>query len=238
MDLDEIVDTELEALDPYDLMDIEAGRIDAYLSGLATTGWSEPTPCAAWDRHDVAAHLAASEEYNHATLDDTLEALFARFAAAGVTDLHSANQLGVDERRDRSHTEVLDEWRTTNSTTRALMRSRDGDEIATTVGQYPARWQAFHLAAELAVHADDLGVPETPEEAVERLAWRTRVARFIVAESHPEVTVKAMADRTAVGVDATLVELDGATFVAAATGRLAPDSPVPVEVRRGLASVG
>ena len=29
------------------------------------------------------------------------------------------------------------------------------------VGAYPARWQAFHLAFELATHADDVGVPVT-----------------------------------------------------------------------------
>lgn len=238
MDLDEIVDAELGELDPYDLMDVEAGRIDAYLTGLSDADWSQPTPCAAWDRHDVAAHLAASEEYNHATLDDTLEALFTRLGAAGVTDLHSANQFGVDERRGRSPAKVIEEWRAANSTTRTRLRGCDGNEIATTVGQYPARWQAFHLAAELAVHADDLGVPETPGEAAERLAWRTRVARFIVAETHPDVAITATGDRTSVEVGSTAVDLDEATFVAAASGRLAPDAAVPDDIRRGLASVG
>ena len=32
------------------------------------------------------------------------------------------------------------------------------------IGDYPGRWQAFHVAAELASHADDVGVPVTHGE--------------------------------------------------------------------------
>ena len=31
--------------------------------------------------------------------------------------------------------------------------------VDTSTGDYPCRWQAVHVAAELATHADDIGVP-------------------------------------------------------------------------------
>src|SRR5208283_5425490 len=45
------------------------------------------------------------------------------------------------------------------------------------------RWQAVHVAAELATHADDIGVPVTHDERTERTAWRARYSRFALCGS-------------------------------------------------------
>ena len=47
-------------------------------------------------------------------------------------------------------------------------RARDGGDVDSSVGAYPARWQAFHLAFELATHADDVGVPVADAEEARR----------------------------------------------------------------------
>lgn len=126
MDIEAAAVRGLAAIDPYTLLDTEAARIDAFAEGLGSGDWAEPTGCAGWGRHDLLAHLAASETYNHACLDDTIDALMARAGAAGVTDLHGFNAWGVAERRDRPHTEVLQEWRVANARTCAGLRARDG----------------------------------------------------------------------------------------------------------------
>src|SRR5262249_34796996 len=182
-------DAELEGLNPYDLMDAEAARLDAYLSGLDDGGWGRASACTGWTTRDMLAHLAGSEEYNHACLDDALPAFLERLGQAGASDLHPFNALGVPGRVDRSGDEVLAEWRAACGRTRDELRKRDGADIPTMVGPYPARWQAFHLASELATHADDIGVPVSPDEAEARRDWRRRFAVFVLSETKPDVVL-------------------------------------------------
>lgn len=188
-DVEEVARRELDGLDPYDLLDAEASRIEGFLRGLDGEDWHVRTRCDEWDRRQLAAHLAATEEYHHACLDDALGELFGRFAAAGATDLHSVNDLGVRARADRSAGEVVDEWVAADAETRRRMRERDGGTMGSSVGRYPVRWQAFHVASELATHADDLGVPVAGDEAGDRLAWRARFSRFSLAEGKGDVDV-------------------------------------------------
>jgi Mycothiol maleylpyruvate isomerase N-terminal domain len=65
-------DRELAGLDPFALLDTEAGRLDAFLSGLGESGWTRPSRCAGWAVRDVAGHLAAAEDYHRACLDGTV----------------------------------------------------------------------------------------------------------------------------------------------------------------------
>ncbi len=79
---------------------------------------------------------------------------------------------------------VLARWRADGADNRRRFRKR-GDVVDTSIGDYPCRWQAVHVAAELATHADDIGVPVTPGEHAERAAWRARYSRFDSRKRNP-----------------------------------------------------
>ena len=172
-------DRELSDINPYDLMESEAARLEFYLASLTGEAWDEPSACEGWSVKDVLAHLAGGEEYNRACLTDSIGAMFERYTSRGATDLNAFNALGVSDRKDQRPADLLDEWRRENGETRSEMRHRDGEQMPTAVGQYPVRWQAWHLASELATHADDVNVPVTHKrEEDARRDWRVRFARF------------------------------------------------------------
>ena len=231
-------DAVLDGLDPSDLMETETARLDAYFSGLDAAGWTRPSACSAWTTRDLLAHLAASEEYNHACLDDAVPAFLEGLGQRGVTDLDSFNDVGVSERADRSTADVLAEWRETCGRTTRDLRARDGGEIPTMVGPYPVRWQAFHLASELATHADDVGVPVTASEAADRLDWRRRFALFVLDETKPDVKVTPVDGGTEVSVGGEEAVLTDAELIAVTNGRLPADHPLPTSLRSALNVVG
>jgi uncharacterized protein (TIGR03083 family) len=215
-------DAELRDLDPYDLMDEEAARLDAYFVSLGEDDWAATSACDGWDVHDVLAHLAGSETYNHACLDDAIGALFEEVGPKGVTDVESFNALGVSERSATSHADLLEEWRASCGRTRRDLRSRRGGDISTMVGSYPADWQAWHLASELATHADDIGVPVDPADVARRTDWRARFSRFALAESKPDLPVTAGESGTTVTVGDSVVVLDDESLIAAVSARTTP----------------
>ena len=221
----------LEGLDPYDLMDAEAARIDAYLSALAPEGWSTPSACDDWTVQQLTAHLAASEEYNRACMSDGVPAFLEAMGARGVTDMNSFNAVGVADRADRSTDELLEEWRAECGETRRWLREHRGGELPTMVGPYPVDWQAFHLANELAIHADDLGVPVT--NAAEREAWLAQVARFVVSEADKPVTIEPVDAGYVVRSDGATATLTPADFIAAVNARQTTDD-VDAEVASAL----
>ena len=228
---------ELDGLDPYERQDRESDRISSFLGELDDDGWSAPTGCAEWTRRDLVAHLAATEGYHRAGLDDTLGALFERLLAAGAHDLHSFNDVGVRERSDRSAGEVLEEWRASNRATRAGFRDRGDGSMATSVGPYPARWQAFHVASELATHADDLGVPVTDDERDDRTAWRVRVSRFALGEAKGDLSVERSDGGTRVVGQGIDVEVPDEDLVVAVSGRLPADSQLDPATRAVLSTM-
>jgi uncharacterized protein (TIGR03083 family) len=185
MDLDEMAERELSGTNPYDALDEESARLEAFLGELDDEGWAVPTRCDGWSRRDLVAHLAATEEYHRACLDDALGPLLERGMAAGATDVHSFNALGVTERAGRSPSEVAHEWKVADAGTRQRFRERDGGQMSTMAGAYPVRWQAFHIASELATHADDMGVPVPSAAVPSRLAWRAAFSRFALVERSP-----------------------------------------------------
>ncbi len=95
-------DRELAGLDPFALLDAEAGRVDVFLSGLGESGWRRASRCAGWTVRDVLGHLAAGEDYHRACLDGTVAGFLAAFAGRGGTDLDSVNALGVADPGSRS----------------------------------------------------------------------------------------------------------------------------------------
>src|SRR5438445_412897 len=141
-----IDDSELRDLDPFDLMDAEGRRLEGFFATLDGDDWLRPTRCAGWRRRELLAHLAASEEYNRATLDGSLADFLARGTAAGATDLESFNDWGVRSRAERTPEELLEEWRQTSTSNRHAMRELGWDGTLQTAGAgpYPAGRQAIH----------------------------------------------------------------------------------------------
>lgn len=215
-------DRELEGLDPYELLDKEAARIDSFLSAIpdGDPRWDQPTACSAWNRRQLLGHLASTEEYHHACLGDTLADFIAKGVEAGATDVDSFNELGIEARSGMQPSDVLAEWRAQDADTRGRLRERGSGDMTTMVGPYPARWQSFHIASELAIHADDLGVPDGGADVEDRLAWRAKISRFFLAESKPDLELSATGGGTAVKGDGMDLTVDDQTFVNAVAGRL------------------
>jgi len=230
-------DTDLQGLDPYDLMQVEAERLDRFFAGLDEAAWAQPSRCAGWSVRDVLAHLLASEQYNTASLDGTVADFLGSLGARGATDLSSANELGIRDLDDRATEDLIQEWRTVNERTRERFRQRDGGDVDTSVGAYPARWQAFHLAFELATHADDVGVPVTAQEEAARTAWQAQFGRFALKELNKDLEIKAANGATQVRGDGIDLELPDAVFVQAAAARLGDDGPLDAEQRALLSAV-
>lgn len=209
----------LEGRNPYDLQDAECARLDAWFGGLSDAGWAAPSGCDGWSRRDLLAHLVAVEEYFSACLDGTVADLMARYAATGATSLDEFNAAGVAAAGEATGPELLEIWRARNGENRAGFRAADGQDIDTSVGPYPGRLQAFHVAFEYAVHADDAGAPVTDAERSARQAWLADVARFALTEVKEDVRVEETGDGFVVrqGDDEAVCSLDA--FVAGVSGR-------------------
>src|SRR3954452_2090249 len=74
----------LAALDPFDILDTETGRLDRFFSTLDETGWERPSRCEGWTVRDVLGHLAGEELYNHACLNGDIEGFFELLEREGV----------------------------------------------------------------------------------------------------------------------------------------------------------
>jgi uncharacterized protein (TIGR03083 family) len=227
-------DQDLAGLDPYDLMATEADRLDRYFVGLDDAAWSRASRCDGWTVRDLLAHLTASEDYNRACLDGTVSAFLASMGERGVTDLASANEVGIRDLDGVATPELLATWRTRATENREAFRARDGGDVDSSVGAYPARWQAFHLAFELAIHADDVGAPVT-DEAAARTQWLAQFGRFALKESKPDTETEAHAGRTRVRGGDVDVDLPDSEFVRAAAGRAAGDPVLDDATRAYLA---
>lgn len=213
------LDDELAGLDPVDLMDREAARIEAHLERLPAAEWLRPSRCAGWTVRDVVAHLAASERYHHACLDGQVTALMREMADRGATDIATFNAMGIAEAVDIPDAELARRWSRANAHTRQGFRARGDGEVDTSIGSYPSRWQAFHVAGELATHADDMFVPVRAGDRAARLDWRARFSRFALAESKADLNIEAAGGRTRVVGGGREVELDDDLFVEAVAGR-------------------
>jgi len=224
-------DRELAGLDLFALLDTEAGRLDAFLSGLGEAGWQRASRCAGWTVRDVLGHLAAGEDYHRACLDGTVAAFLAGFAERGGTDLDWVNALGVADYADLSPAEVLARWRAASADNRRRFRERGDGVVDTSIGDYPCRWQAVHVAAELATHADDIGVPVAHDEHAERTAWRACYSRFALAEAKPQLEIRHADARTAVIDGSTTAELDDDELIEAVMGRLDETSGFSAKLR-------
>jgi uncharacterized protein (TIGR03083 family) len=230
-------DRELAGLDPFDLLDAEAERLGAFFSGLGESGWSRASRCAGWTVRDMLGHLVMGEDYHRACLDGTVAAFLARYAERGGKDLDSANALGVTDYAALSPADALARWRAANADNRRRFRERGHGVVDTSIGDYPCRWQAFHVAAELATHADDIGVPTARDEHGERTAWRARYSRFALAEAKPQLEIRSADARTTVSDGPTAVELDDHELIEAVMGRLDETSRLDATLRELLSTM-
>jgi uncharacterized protein (TIGR03083 family) len=226
-------DAELKDLDPYALLDEEAARLADFYAGASDEVLSRPSRCEAWSVRDVLAHLRATEDYHQACLDGRVKAYFAEVAAQGGHDLDSFNAIGVAGQAGKPPAQLLDEWSARNADTRQRFRERGDGTVDTSVGDYPARWQAVHVAAELATHADDVGVPVPASAVAARRAWRARYSRFALAEVRPAVSITVLDGRTRV----ESLEVDDDTLIEGVAARLGPDSGLSEEERALLSTM-
>ena len=226
----------LADLNPFDIFDTEAARLDRYFSGLDEEGWNRPSRAAGWSVRDVLGHLAGEELYNHACLDDDIDAFTTMLRDEGVSGGFNAfNAWCVERRRDVPVEEVLREWRRENGDTRRRMRALGRDALLPTLaGPYPVGSQTFHYDSEYATHADDVGAPVGEDEEDDRTWWRTRVGAFVLAEQGSQVQVELMADGVWVHAYGMSEQLGPATFVEATVGRLLDGHPLEHPLDRRL----
>jgi uncharacterized protein (TIGR03083 family) len=228
--------SELEGLDPFDLLDAESARVERHF--LGSPDWDRPSRCQGWTTRDMLSHLAGVEDYNRACLDDDLPSLFARAAENKATDLDSFNSWLVELYGALPAEVVIEQWRAANAAFRAEMRARGRDgSMTTSVGAYPVWLQAFHLAMEYATHADDIGAVVDDAERQDRTAWRARFARFAVAEQEKLVMIEGAGGRNRVRAGSDEVELDDDDLIEASQGRLSPDHPLSPALREALNTV-
>jgi uncharacterized protein (TIGR03083 family) len=228
----------LQGMDPHDLMDEEAARLEAGFSRLDKAEWERPSRCEGWSARDVLAHLMASEEYHQACLDGTVKDVFAKYAELGIADLHQFNEAGVRALDDVPNDALIAQWAQINADTRRRLRERGDGAIDSTVGDYPARLQAFHLTLELSTHGDDAFLPVPDSEVAARTAWRARVSRFVLAETKPDVAVTELdsGGYRVEGPDGTSVEVGEADFVEGVAARLPTDGARFTDAQRALLS--
>ncbi|GAA4186415.1 hypothetical protein GCM10022252_18360 [Streptosporangium oxazolinicum] len=226
----------LVGLDPFDVFDAEAERLDRYFAGLDAQGWNRPSRADGWSVRDVLGHLAGEELYNHACLDDDIDGFTAMLRREGVGGgFDGFNEWCVERRRGLPVEEVLQEWRRENGDTRERMRALGYEApLPTFAGPYPVGSQTFHYASEYATHADDVGAPVAEEEAGERAGWRARVGVFVLAEQDSKVQVELTGDEARVRVDGMSERLPIPVFVEATVGRLPDDHPLDRRLKAAL----
>ncbi|WP_067141586.1 maleylpyruvate isomerase family mycothiol-dependent enzyme [Microtetraspora malaysiensis] len=226
----------LRDLDPFDIFDAEAARLDRFFSSLDDEGWRRPSRCAGWSVRDVLGHLAGEELYNHACLDGDLDGLFAMLEREGVGGGYNGfNEWTVEQRRDRPVADVLAEWRGKNAETRERMRALGRDATLTTgAGPYPVGLQTFHYDSEYATHGDDVGAPVSDEEAGARTLWRVRFGLFVLDEQGSGARAELSDGHVDVRVGEAAARLPYAEFVDATVGRLPAGHPLDPEIVSAL----
>jgi uncharacterized protein (TIGR03083 family) len=229
--------SDVDDLDPFDLLDTEAERVARFLEGLDEDGWTKPTRCEGWRVRELVSHVDGVELYHLACLNDNIQGLFAKAAEeGGVTDVNSFNDWVVRVRADKPPDDVLTSWRKANAEVRRRMRElgRDGT-MSSSVGPYPVGLMGFHVASEYATHADDMAVPIDTSERDRRTAWREKVSLFALKESEKPVDVKRADDGYRVTSGDRGVTLSPADFVEAVAARLKTIDPELQEALRALA---
>ena len=218
--------------DPFDRLDGEAARLDGFFAGLSGDQWGVESRCPGWDRRKMLAHLIGIEDYIRAGLDDRV-AEYTDQAGPGV-GYEQLNEYLISKRAGVAAEELLAQWRGQVAELHPRLRAAGAEAIiATQAGPYPLGRQAWYLASELAIHADDIAVPVTAAERDDRLGWRLAFALEALAEYGKTVQVESTTAGYRVTAGAESATLTAAGLVEAASGRL-PHGEIPEALRRGL----
>ncbi|GLZ79058.1 hypothetical protein Afil01_38650 [Actinorhabdospora filicis] len=218
--------------DAFDRLDRETERVDAFYSSLQPAEWTYPTRCAGWSRKDLLAHLCGLADYARAGLDGTVAEYASREGEqVGYEDL---NERVVAELRPLTTDALLELWRAKVADTHPDLRARGGEaSIDTAVGPYPLGRQVWYFASELAVHADDAGVPVTDEERADREAWRAWFVLDALQEVAPDVAITGDDGWFTARLGGESTGLSTRDLVEAAARRL-PPGRLPIELGRAL----
>ena len=187
----------------------------------------------------MLSHLVGVEDYNRACLDGTVAALLEEATRAGALDVDSFNAATIARYRAEPTTDLVDRWRSANETFRAEMRARGRHgTVDSSIGPYPSWLQAFHLAAEYATHADDIGVDVNTAERPPRTAWRVVFGRFVLAEQEKPVSVQpGLPGRLTARHGNHEADLSDEEFVEATQARLPVDHGLPETLREALSTL-
>jgi uncharacterized protein (TIGR03083 family) len=209
--------TFVQGFDPYGFADTESARLEAFLRSLSGDDWNAPSGCSKWNRFELLCHLAGTEVYDAACLAGTVAGLLTQLMEAGVTDVGGANTHLMEPFLEMQPDDVFDTWVVGSAATRAGFRQRADGMVDSSVGEYPARQQAFHIAAEVATHGDDMGTPDRDEPS--RVAWLAAFSRFSLAEQNESLTIEAVDGGTSIVGEGVEITLDDRTFIDAVSGR-------------------
>lgn len=219
-------------VDPFDALDAETARLDAFFAGLGPEDWTVDSRCPGWDRKAMLAHLLGIEDYIRAGLDGTVGA-YASQAGDGI-GYERLNDFLIERQAATPAAELLQRWRSRTAELHPRLRERgETATIDTQAGEYPLGRQTWFFATELAIHADDIAVPVTEAERANRSAWRLDFARDALAEYGQGVSVTETAEGFEVGFGDEIARLSPAEFVEATAGRL-DDDRIPPRLRRRL----
>lgn len=199
---------------PFPAYDAEIRRLRRYLHSLSPTGWRAPSHCRGWSVKDVVAHLSTDEVYNQACLEHTMDQLD---YSGG---LNASNERGVRNRRPLSAQAVLSEWETRQRDVRRRWgRLGLQAKIDTSIGPYPLRLQAWHLAREYAIHADDIEVPVPARVRRERARWRIQFGIWAAREEGEPEPARLENGTVRLQLRGRVHHLDPDTFIAYMTNR-------------------
>jgi uncharacterized protein (TIGR03083 family) len=225
--------TAMAGADPFGLMAAEATRIHRFYSSLDDAGWAAPTRCADWDRRDLLAHLAALEDYVRAGLDGRVAKLTAGQESRSLDERNAAN---IARRAGVPRDVLLAQWYAASRENVARLREYPPDAtMDTAAGPYPAHRQGFYLASELAIHADDAGIPVPEVELPTRRGWRVRFGRLALDEAGQGLMVSASNRGQLVRLHSDEALLSDDDFVEATAGRLPREHPLVNSLRKALA---
>jgi uncharacterized protein (TIGR03083 family) len=209
----------LDGLDPYDLQDSECARLRGWFDSLDDAAWDVASGCEAWTRRDVLAHLLAVEEYFASCLAGSVAELMVRYSESGMATVADFGLIGVAGAAGKSGPELLELWTSASALNRAGFRDADGTDIDSSVGTYPGRLQAFHVAFEYGVHANDVDAPVDPTDCDNRQHWLASVGRFAITEIKEHLHIRVDEDRWTVTEGDTSFELNRDQFIAGVAAR-------------------
>jgi uncharacterized protein (TIGR03083 family) len=95
------------AQEAYQLMTTALDRFLTLIESLGPEEWSKPTPCTAWDVHDMVAHQAGG--YASGAGYGEMLRQYIRIPGRGQLPEDSINALQVGERKDKSPAELIAE---------------------------------------------------------------------------------------------------------------------------------